>query len=287
MVKRLCTLVLLLTLALSSAAFAAPIIFSVGGDATPASIQSKVDEFRTALGNPNNGNAGPQAGGRREINWDGGGSDVTALGGDPFNVFLNLRGAQFVGPGSDFVQAPETGGPQGGLATLFGNATYGTTFNTFSSPRLFAPVGSNIIDALFFAPGTNGGTQATTKGFGMVFTDVDLPTSTSLTFFDLNNNILGGAPFFAEIGIVPDGSLSFLGVLFTGPTENIARVRIVMGNAALGPNDNPGGGVDVVAMDDALYGEPQFVPEPATLVLVGAGAVAAALIRRRRGAATD
>jgi hypothetical protein len=50
-------------------------IFSAGGDSTPASIQSTVDSFRAALGDPNNGNApGPLSGGRREINWDGGGS---------------------------------------------------------------------------------------------------------------------------------------------------------------------------------------------------------------------
>ena len=41
---------------------------------TAASIQGTVDEFRAALGAPDNGNGGPQATGRREINWDGGGS---------------------------------------------------------------------------------------------------------------------------------------------------------------------------------------------------------------------
>src|SRR4029079_1979628 len=34
-----------------------PVVFSVGGDATTASIQEKVDAFRIALGSPNNGNA--------------------------------------------------------------------------------------------------------------------------------------------------------------------------------------------------------------------------------------
>ena len=37
-----------------------------------------VDAFRTALGDPNNGNnPGPLASGRREINWDGGGNNFT------------------------------------------------------------------------------------------------------------------------------------------------------------------------------------------------------------------
>ena len=53
--------------------------FSVGGNASTASIQATVDAFRAALGNPNNGNAaGPLASGRREINWDGGGPPVDA-----------------------------------------------------------------------------------------------------------------------------------------------------------------------------------------------------------------
>src|SRR6478672_11098800 len=46
-----------------------------GAGPNPASIQSAVDQFRAALGGINNANApGPLAGGRREINWDGGGS---------------------------------------------------------------------------------------------------------------------------------------------------------------------------------------------------------------------
>jgi hypothetical protein len=53
---------------------AAPVFFEAGGSAAPASIQSTVDAFRAALGDPNNGNApGPLASGHREINWDGGG----------------------------------------------------------------------------------------------------------------------------------------------------------------------------------------------------------------------
>jgi hypothetical protein len=43
---------------------------------TDQSIQSTVDAFRAKLGEPNNGNnPGPISGGRREINWDGGGNN--------------------------------------------------------------------------------------------------------------------------------------------------------------------------------------------------------------------
>jgi len=128
------------------AVHAAPIVFAVGGSDDPGSIQTTVDGFRSALGDPDNLNAPGQLQGRREINWDGGGSDATAAAGTPFNGFQNIRGGQFTTPGTGFFQAPPAGGPQGGLADAFGNPTYAATFGTFSSPRLFVPQGSNVTD---------------------------------------------------------------------------------------------------------------------------------------------
>ena len=89
--------------------------------------------------------------GHREINWDGGNPNVldTTAPVTPFNVFLNTRGAQFTTPGVGLSQGPASGGPQGGLAELFKNPTYGTIFSTFSPSRLFTPVGSNVTEALF------------------------------------------------------------------------------------------------------------------------------------------
>ena len=113
-----------ITLAAPGTSKAGFIQFSVGGDTTTASIQATVDAFRAAVGNPNNGNAaGPLASGRREINWDGGGSTATSVGTTPFDVFLNTRGSQFKTPGLGLSQAPPSGGHQGGLAVLFGNPT--------------------------------------------------------------------------------------------------------------------------------------------------------------------
>ena len=73
----------------------APTVFQAAGP-TANSIQSTVDAFRAALGDPNNGNnPGPLTSGRREINWDGGNPtvDITTAPVTPFNVFLNTRGA--------------------------------------------------------------------------------------------------------------------------------------------------------------------------------------------------
>src|SRR5688572_634195 len=122
-------------------AFVPPVVFQAAGK-DAASIQSSVDAFRAALGNPNNGNAGPLDTGHREINWDGaGGVDTTTtVPVTPFNVFLNTRGSQFTTPGIGLTQAPASGGPQGGLAVLLNNSSYGTIFKAFSNTRLFTPV---------------------------------------------------------------------------------------------------------------------------------------------------
>ncbi len=250
-----------------------PIVFQAGGP-TASSIQSTVDAFRAALGNPNNGNApGVLASGRREINWDGGGANVTTdTPVTPFDAFLNTRGGRFTTPGTGLSQAPPAGGPQGGLAALFDNPTYGVIFRTFSPMRLFTSVDSNITEAFFFVPGTNGGVPATVRGFGAVFTDVDRPdgsggkhanrrASTLIQYFGTTAAVDDDGDDEDESllfsGFVPaspgDGSLSFIGIVFDD--ARIARVRIKSGNVAPGPDDDRKH--DVVVMDDFIYGEPQ------------------------------
>lgn len=264
-------------------AAAVPIVFSAGGDATPASIQSTVDAFRAALGNPNNGNVpGPLAGGRREINWDGGGSTATTAPVTPFAAFQNTRGVLVTTPGTGLTQAPPAGAANDGLAGLFANPTYATTFAPFSALRLFTSVGSNTSDVTFFIPGSGGGAAAVVDGFGVVFSDIDTANTTRLDFFDSGHALLYSA--FAAPGTVADASLSFLGVRFDAG-EEIARVRITTGTAALGPNDLPGVGLDLVVMDDFLYSEPRQttpVPEPATWCLLALGLGAMRATRRRR-----
>jgi hypothetical protein len=102
---------------------------------------------------------------------------------------------------------------------------------------------------LFNVPGTQT-LAAGVSGFGAVFTDVDSPTSTRLQFFAPDGTLLYErfvTPYAGSEG------LSFLGVSFNAG-EVIGRVRIVSGNAALGPDET--GGLDLVAMDDFIYGEP-------------------------------
>ncbi|HTG52539.1 MAG TPA: hypothetical protein VMA33_06740 [Candidatus Tectomicrobia bacterium] len=241
-----------------------PAVFQAAGP-TAASIQSTVDAFRARLGDPNNlnnpGPLGPK--GRREINWDGGNPNIldTTAPANPFVTFLNTRGSQFQTPGLGLSQAPPSGGPQGGLAVLFGNPTYGKIFRAFSLSRLFTPVGSNITEASFSIPGTNGLVPARVRGFGAVFTDVDQPDgvgagvgggSTQIQYFDRNGALI----FTSFVPASPGrGSFSFFGIVFHD--ARIASVVIKTGDVAPGPNDDRRH--DIVMMDDFIYGEPQLL----------------------------
>ena len=248
--------------------FIAPSVFQAAGPSV-ASIQGSINAFRAALGDPVNGNATMELPfGRREINWDGAApTDVTTPPVNPFNVFLNTRGAQFTTPGIGLSQAPPAGGPQGGLAGLFGNATYGTAFSAFSPLRLFTPVGSNVTETFFFVPGSNGNVRAAVSGFGAIFTDVDQPdgsgpgskrgnrrSSTLMEFFGADGQLLFSSFVPASPG---DAGFSFLGIKFNDP--RIASVRITAGNVAPGPDDDATN--DIVMMDDFIYGEPHPVPQ--------------------------
>ena len=254
---------LLLVTALAWVAWAAPApavsIFSDSG-ANVASITDTVNAFRAALGNPNNGNnPGPLPGGRREINWDGGGPPV--INGTapvtPFTTFQDSRGATFTTPGTGLTQAAATGGL---LSLDLINLTYATLFAPFSPNRLFAPIGSNITDGAFFLPGTGGTTPAGVMGFGAVFSDVDL-AGTSIAFA----TTAGGIGPLAVPTFSGDQTFSFLGILLAPGEGLITSVRIVTGTTALGPSESLG--VDLVVMDDFLYAEPQAVPGP----IAGAG----------------
>ena len=246
--------------------FVAPQVFQAAGP-NIASIQSSVTEFRNALGALNGNALTELPNGRREINWDGAvPTDATTPPVNPFNTFLNNRGAQFTTPGIGLSQAPPSGGQQGGLATLFSNPTYATSFKAFSPARLFTSVGSNVTDTFFFVAGSNGTVRAGVTGFGAIFSDVDQPdgsgpgakrgnrgSSTLVQFFGADGRLLYSSFVPASPG---DGSFSFLGITFND--ARIASVRITAGDVAPGPNDDSAN--DIVMMDDFIYGEPHRLP---------------------------
>ncbi|MBJ7328365.1 MAG: hypothetical protein JHC95_00620 [Solirubrobacteraceae bacterium] len=224
-----------------------------------AAIQDKVDQFRADLG-ANNGVGGAFLSGRREINWDGvpdAFAEPNALPFDFFNV-NSPRGVVFqsvanIGNQHQF-RVSAAGLNPTGTAVRFGNLapSYSIIFQTFSAERLFAPRFSNTLDVFFFVPGTK--IPATVKGFGAVFADVD-SSNTFIEFYGADGKKLSGA----SLNVASNG-LTFLGTSFNAG-ERVARVQMRLGNANLSAGNVDGtASVDVVALDDFVYGEPQADP---------------------------
>lgn len=250
---------------------AGPIVFSdADGD-----ISDTVAAFQQALGDPNRGNsAGPFADGRRQINWDAGivPFDMPA---DFFNnpAFPPTRGAVFSNSNNSEFRVSNDG-----IDNEFDtfNADNPNQFSTFSAPRLFTPVGTNIFDVNFFIPADN--TPASVNGFGAIFSDVDLFGSTIVELFDVNDQLISSNTVEAN----PNG-LSFFGIAFDDFTSPIFRVSITAGNTDIGSGlaDDPTNGIDLVVIDDLLYGEPQAVSEPGALALFASALILMGVRRKK------
>ena len=222
-----------------------------------------IDEFRSDLGTLNPFEPTNFPNGRRQINWDAAPaavSDPNAFPGDFFNFSASprARGIEFKTDGDGLLLS---GDVDDGTPIRFSsiNSTYATEFGAFSQERLFSPIGSNQVTAHFFSPADQT-TPALVTGFGAVFTDVDLGNVTHIRYLDVDGNLVWSqaVPATAIVSEVNlSGTLQFLGVQFE--TACVGSVEIVAGNTPLGPNDDPGNGIDVVALDDFIFGEPQPV----------------------------
>jgi hypothetical protein len=237
---------------------ASPVIRQ-GSGANAAAIQPAIDLFRADLGGANNGVGNSFTTGRREINWDGVPDNFAApneMPRDFFNV-NSPRGAVFSSPCSSQVQVSATQGS--GTAVRFGNIdpSYQTNFTTFSPGRLFSVQSTanvvnqfpcNTIIVEFFVPGTN--IPATVSGFGAVATDVDIGGRSLIRCFTTN----GGQ---TDQGFqVASNGLSFVGISFNAG-ERISKCFINSGNQRLASGNIDAAGIDLVAMDDFIYGEPR------------------------------
>lgn len=249
-----------MTIVFSNDSFAAPVVRQAGG-ANPAAIQATVDQFRTDLGGANNGVGGSFQSGRREINWDG----VPDANSEPNNLATNFfnvnspRGLIFnaieTDTGAALNQFAVSSTTASGVPVRFSNinATYSTIFQTFSAQRLFIARNTPNLEITFFIPGTT--IPATVSGFGVVFTDVDSATGGNRSLIRVYGP--DGSQLSAASAPVADNGLSFVGISFNAG-ERIARVVIECGNIGLSASNNDGvSGVDVVAMDDFIYGEPR------------------------------
>lgn len=215
-------------------------VVEASGDLTAA-----LADFRALLGDPSNGvTPGPQPSGRREIRWDGVPPELTntdTLPADFFNrngLIYSIVGSGLRVTDNDFADI---------------NPTYADQFASFSPPKTFAPVGSEISEVTFRVAGSS--VPAAVTGFGVVFSDVDRQGAASLKLFTSDGKSLG--QYHAPVRSDASGQ-SFVGVIFEDPI--VARVVVTSGQAPLGAEENDvsdGGLHDLVVFDDLLFGEPQ------------------------------
>ena len=211
-----------------------------------------LNQFRAAIGDPVN--AVPIAtGGRREVNWDGVSPSLTNNNNFPIDFFNSTdpavgngrkRGLQYANNGT-LLRVDSTD-----FSEI--DPSYGAQFEAFSRKRLIAPVGTNITEIVFKVPGTN--TDAFVKAFALIFSDVDLPNTTTVELFD-GNTSLGIAK-----ALPSNGKYSFVSLRVQ--TRRITRIKITTGNAALatGVKDiSDNGSKDLVVMDDFFYSEPVVI----------------------------
>lgn len=220
------------------------LILSATGD-----INEKVNQFRNLLGLQINTVPGA-VGGRREIDWDGVPPELVnqSLPADFFNPTditapqSRQRGLTYAGVNGEFRVS------NNGFASI--NPSAAGEFTTFSGDKAFANINSSLWDAGFQVPGQS--VAATVKGFGIVFSDVDLETTNFMEFFNENKSL---GKFFVPAKTA-GSNFSFLGVYFKN--EKVTRVRIGHdGKLSDGQSDISNGGTkDLVVMDDFLYDEP-------------------------------
>lgn len=208
-------------------------------------LKAAVAEFQALLGDPANGvTPGQQPSGRREIRWDGVPAELTnnnALPADLFNrngLIYNIVGSGLRVTDNDFADI---------------NPTYADQFASFSPPKTFAPIGSEVSEVTFRVAGSS--IPAAVTGFGVVFSDVDRVGAASLKLFTADGRSLG--QYHAPVRSDGNGQ-SFVGVVFDEAI--VARVVITSGQAPLGAEEfdvSNGGNRDLVVFDDLLFGEPK------------------------------
>jgi hypothetical protein len=212
-------------------------------------ITDEVDAFRQVLGGPLNNTPGA-TGGRREVNWD---AVPDSLVGQPLpQKFFNptdpgsppalQRGLKYTAPGEFRVSNAQ-------FAEVNNQAS--GEFASFSGSKSFANINSLAWEVDFEVPGQ--AIPASVKGFGVVFSDVDLDNSTSLEFFNGTRSL---GKFFVPARAA-GSSFSFLGVRFNN-NECITKVKVThQGKLSDGQKDiSAGGPADLVVLDDFLYSEP-------------------------------
>lgn len=228
--------------------------------AHPAGLNHVVRRYKHALGGESNGNSpGPLPTGQRSINWD-----AAPLPFDmPFDFFNRVatRGAIFHAKANEFRVSNTNNASD--IDDRFSSIiphSAAKQFRRFSPLRLFTPLLRNRVTVSFRVPAKSA--PATVTGFAAVFADVDNAHATSMRFFDRRGCLI------ARVRVPKkDRGLSFAGIVvknWRGHTVPVvAKVAIKLGNVSFQRfgklSHFARRFVDLVAMDDLFYGEPQRI----------------------------
>jgi hypothetical protein len=212
-------------------------------------IQDEIDGFRQLLGSLNTGTAAGS--GRREINWDAVPEEMLGkpLPNDFFNptgpgaLAARQRGLTYTAGSGQFVVSKANFEDINTLAA--------GSFKPFSGTNTFANTTSALWEVGFQVPGQQN--AASVRGFGAVFSDVDVANATSLEFFNEDKSL---GKFFVPVHDATS-SFSFLGVYFPAG-EQVTKVAVSHpGILNAGQADiSSGGPKDLVVLDDFFYSEP-------------------------------
>lgn len=227
-----------------------------GGGSTAA--PNAENAFKAAIGGTDNG-AIPreQSSGLRDVNWDGiptDGSD--SLGATSINAHtVSLPPSRVQSWGL------RVNGPLAVSDDAFASANAGTNnkLHPFTSPSLAAPFNTNTLELDVIAPTAPGSAPAAaaTRGLGAIFTNVNLPNTTWIDYYNGDSLV---SRVFAPTAAA--GAASFAGALF--PSAIVTKVVITLGTAMIfswdgssvtaGPANS--GSTDLVAADDVVLAEP-------------------------------
>jgi hypothetical protein len=250
-------------------ALAGTLVFKgVGADATTA-----FNDFKTAIGGQNNGAQGPQSSGFRTINWDGVRLDGTDV--NPNTVVIDpgttvaIPENRFRAQGALYAEPYAVSGD--GFVSV--NPDVAGQFPAFSPNNTFVmfdeesgKFDDRFIEQSFTLPGTD--TPAATRGFGAIFTDVELANTSSIEYFSGSKSL---GKYYVDPSAT-SGDTQFLGVLFDDSI--VTDVTLTVGTNAIfsfdgtsfqsfGPEDLANG-IDLAVTDDFAFAEPTKVPEPST-----------------------
>lgn len=218
--------------------------------ASAGNIENDVNRFRQLLGDPLNTTTGLTTG-RREINWD---SVPDSLVGKqlPIDFFNPTQSDAPVARQRGLAYSPGSGEFRISNSNFTEvNAQAASQFGSFSGNKTFVNISSSLWEIGFQKAGQT--VAASVKGFGAVFSDVDLENSTSLEFFNGTRSL--GKYFVPPHNTV--NSFSFLGVYFKN-VETITKVVVSHKGFLSGGNKDvtDSGPDDLIVLDDFLYSEP-------------------------------